>query len=30
MPTIRHTNPPAVHPPLGRYHTRPCIPLGID
>src|SRR5215213_6762629 len=28
MPTIRRHNPPAVHPPLGRYHHATVHPLG--
>lgn len=28
MPTVRRTNPPAVHPPLGRYHHATVHPLG--
>ena len=28
MSTVRRTNPPAVHPPLGRYHHATVHPLG--
>ena len=28
MPTVRRTNPPGVHPPLGRYHHATVHPLG--